>query len=159
MDIKMNQDNMKLASVLLENLKEMNKAYQAAHESVLGFSWKKLWPFNQFLPQVDFLRVMRILEQVREATRQQHQFIAKEKAGANPADQDFIKTVPPYLDAIAECCTQLVRIAQYKQDKLEKRDVGGVLVFNRLLKDYEETISRMRNAGLVSMNAWNDRPS
>jgi len=146
-----------LAPVIFSNLKEMVKIQRAAHESVLGFSWKKLWPFNLFLPQVDFIRVMRVLEQIRQHTREQHQFLKREKAGAPTSDLDFLNTVPAYLDALAETCTQLIRLAQYKQDVLEKRNPGGIKVLNQLLKDYEETQSRMTLAGALVQKAWLSR--
>ena len=57
---------LQLAPVIFSNLKEMVKIERAAHESVLGLSWKKMWPFNQFLAQVDFIRVMRVLSQIQE---------------------------------------------------------------------------------------------
>lgn len=147
-----------LAPVIFANLKEMVKIQRAAHESVLGFSWKKLWPFNQFLPQVDFIRVMRVLEQVRQATRDQHQFLKREKGGAPAVDQPFLSTIPAYLDSLAECCTQLVRLSQYKQDILEKKISVSLKVMNQLLKDYEETQGRMTLAGTMVQKAWTERP-
>lgn len=147
-----------LAPVIISNLQEMVKIQKAAHESLLGFSWKKLWPFNQFLPQVDYLRIIRVMEQIRQHTRDQKQFLARERGAAPSTDHPFLDCVPPYLDSLAQVCTQLIAIAQFKQDMLEKRKTGGVLELNRLLKNYEDLQANMVRAGIVVHQAWSDRP-
>lgn len=146
-----------LATVIFSNLKEMVKAQHAAHESLLGFSWKKMWPFYYFIPQVDYLRVMRILEQVRQHTRDQKIFLQNERQQAPDPDSAFLDLVPGYLDALAETCTQLIRLAQYKQDRLEKKPVGGVRVLNQLLLDYQNTQDNLSRHGAVLQKAWAER--
>lgn len=146
-----------LATVIFSNLKEMVKAQHAAHESLLGFSWKKMWPFYYFIPQVDYLRVMRILEQVRQHTRDQKIFLQNERQQAPDPDSAFLALVPGYLDALAETCTQLIRLAQYKQDRLEKKPVGGVRVLNQLLLDYQNTQDNLSRHGAVLQKAWAER--
>lgn len=146
-----------LATVIFSNLKEMVKAQHAAHESLLGFSWKKMWPFHYFIPQVDYLRVMRILEQVRQHTRDQKNFLQTERHQAPVQDATFLDLVPSYLDALAETCTQLIRLAQYKQDRLEKKSVGGIKVLNQLLLDYQNTQDNLSRHGAVLQKAWVER--
>ena len=35
------------SQIVFENLKEFLRAKNAAHESILKFHWKKMWPFNR----------------------------------------------------------------------------------------------------------------
>ena len=50
-----------LSEAVFENLKELIKAKNAAHESMFKFHWKKLWPFSLIFPQVDFIRIQRFM--------------------------------------------------------------------------------------------------
>lgn len=146
-----------LAPVIFANLKEMVKIQRAAHESVLGFSWKKLWPFNQFLPQVDFIRVLRVLEQIRQHIRDQRTFLKQEQAAAPAIDQPFLQAVPAYFDGLDQTCAQLASLAQHKQDVLEKKAQNSIKILNQLLKDYQQAQYGMTKTGIVLQQAWMDR--
>ena len=69
----------RLSTIFFENLKELVKAKNAAHESIFKFHWKKLWPFNLIWPQVDYLRIIRFMGEVGEQAIQQKEFIAHNK--------------------------------------------------------------------------------
>ena len=71
----MEQSENKLTSVVFENLKELIKGKNAAHESMFKFHWKKLWPFNLIWPQVDYLRIQRFMENIGEESQKQKEFI------------------------------------------------------------------------------------
>ena len=54
----MSENVLKLPSqIIFENLKEMMRAKNTAHESIFKFHWKKMWPFSLIWPQVDFVRI------------------------------------------------------------------------------------------------------
>ena len=149
---------LQLAPVIFSNLKEMVKIERAAHESVLGLSWKKMWPFNQFLAQVDFIRVMRVLSQIQEHVVTQIAFLEKERPSAPAEDLGFLELVPAYLDALAQGCVKLSLIAQYKQDVLEKKRGASIRDLNRLLLDYQHAQDAMVAAGVPLQKAWDSRP-
>ena len=67
----MEQSENKLTSVVFENLKELIKGKNAAHESMFKFHWKKLWPFNLIWPQVDYLRIQRFMENIYDFKTQE----------------------------------------------------------------------------------------
>lgn len=105
---------------LFMNLRELVRAYQAAHDSVLRMSWKKMWPFTMFLPQVDFLRVIRILERTHKDFLDQSKAARKFQEGTQDlALREFYQNVPAYADALAKACVSLQRIASFKQESLE----------------------------------------
>ena len=63
----MSEDISKLPSqIIYNNLKEMMRAKNTAHESIFKFHWKKMWPFSLIWPQVDFVRIVRLMDELRK---------------------------------------------------------------------------------------------
>ncbi|MCF0222810.1 MAG: hypothetical protein HUK20_00935 [Fibrobacter sp.] len=46
------------SQIIFENLREMLRAKNTAHQSMFKFHWKKMWPFRLIWPQVDYLRIV-----------------------------------------------------------------------------------------------------
>ena len=62
----MSEDISKLPSqIIYNNLKELIRAKNTAHESIFKFHWKKMWPFSLIWPQVDFVRIVRLMGELR----------------------------------------------------------------------------------------------
>lgn len=149
-----NQTTTSLSSVVFENLKELLKAKNAAHESIFKFHWKKLPPFNLIWPQVDFLRIIRLMGELEKHAEEQKIFINKNLSKATEKEMPFFKAVPDYLDALVVSCRALTEIAQFKQDKLEKKEGRSVFSFSKLLKSYENAQDQLVRKGAFVQVHW-----
>ncbi len=54
------------SQIIFENLRELLRAKNTAHESMFKFHWKKMWPFSLIWPQVDFERIVRLMSEIRK---------------------------------------------------------------------------------------------
>ncbi len=144
----------RLSDAVFENLKELLKAKNAAHESMFKFSWKKLPPFNLIWPQVDYIRIQRFMGDVKSQALSQKSFIEKNRGTSAPEEAEFLNAVPAYVDALAVSCERLARVARFKQDILEKKQKRDVFLFNNILKDYEAAQAELVRAGAFVQVAW-----
>ncbi|MDR1759890.1 MAG: hypothetical protein LBR60_05115 [Fibrobacter sp.] len=151
-----NEPQTAISQIVFNNLKEMLKAKNAAHESIFKLHWKKMWPFNLLWPQVDYLRIIRLMQEIEKNTVSQKAFIRKNISAAGEKEIDFLKAVPAYLDSLADSCRKLAVVAQFKQDKLEKKQDRSVFKFNQILKDYEKSQTDLVNRGALLQLSWID---
>lgn len=138
------------------NLIEFIKLWKAAHESVLGFHWKKLPPFSFIWPQVDFLRIQSLMADLSKQCSEQIrnlQVLIKKSNNSVAEEQLFYKKTIPYLHSLQNSAKILIKIAAFKQSKLEKKQVKA-RDLNRLLKDYEAKVAELRNNSLVAREQW-----
>ncbi len=143
-----------LAFIVFNNLKELIKAKNAAHESIFKLHWKKMWPFNLLWPQVDFLRIIRLMKELESHAQDQKRFIASHLKKAEKVELEFLNVVPAYLDAFITSCNELSKVAQFKQDKLEKKEKRSVFLFNKILKSYENAQKRLVQQGALVHIHW-----
>ena len=150
----MEQSENKLTSVVFENLKELIKGKNAAHESMFKFHWKKLWPVNLIWPQVDYLRIQRFMENISEECKKQKEFIKKNKSKAsNETESNFLSATLSYLEALKNSCEKLSAVADFKQKLLEKKIKRDVFAFNKILKEYEQAQTDLvRDGAFVRMH-------
>ncbi|MBP5246318.1 MAG: hypothetical protein J6Z31_00440 [Fibrobacter sp.] len=148
-----------LSEAVFENLKELIKGKNAAHESMFKFHWKKLWPFSLIFPQVDFIRIQRFMGEIKEQALGQKTFIQNNLSKSVPDEKDFLKAVPAYIDALAVSCEKLATIAKFKQDILEKKQKRDVFAFNRLLTEYQNAQADLIRAGAFVQVAWGELAS
>ena len=153
----MEQSENKLTSVVFENLKELIKGKNAAHESMFKFHWKKLWPFNLIWPQVDYLRIQRFMENIGEECKKQKEFIKKNKSNAiNETESNFLNATLSYLDVLKISCEKLSAVADFKQKLLEKKIKRDVFAFNKILKEYEQAQTDLVRAGAYVRMHWGE---
>ena len=150
------------SEIIFNNLKELVKAKNTAHESMFKFHWKKIWPFNMIWPQVDFNRIVRFMGEIATNCRQQKNLVDEAKKKSKPFEATFLKAVPAYLDALETSCDKLSAAAQWKQDWLERKAKGGarlrkdVSEYNALLKDYEKAQGDLVRAGAFVQMGWGE---
>ncbi len=144
----------RLSSAVFENLKELLKAKNAAHESMFKFSWKKLPPFSLIWPQVDYIRIQRFMGDVKSQALSQKSFIEANRKDSTPEEAEFLNAVPAYVEALANSCDCLARVARFKQELLEKKQKRDVFLFNDILKKYEAAQSELVRAGAFVQVAW-----
>jgi hypothetical protein len=157
----MSEDIYKLPSqIIYNNLKEMMRAKNTAHESIFKFHWKKMWPFSLIWPQVDFIRIVRLMGELQKNVTSQKALVKEAKFKAKPYEKTFLDTVPAYLDCFGESCKHLAAVAQWKQDMLEKKlhhDVKmmrDVSEYNNILKAYEKAQNDLVQAGAFVRAGW-----
>jgi len=157
----MSENEQKLPSkIIFENLKEMIRAKNTAHESIFKFHWKKMWPFSLIWPQVDFIRIVRLMGELRKNVTTQKELVTKAKAKAKPYEKTFLDSVPMYLDKFDTSCKNLADIAQWKQDLLEKKVhhevkmIRDVSEYNQILKAYENAQNELVQAGAFVRAGW-----
>lgn len=143
-----------LKETMLANLREMVKLQRAAHDSMFKFSIKKMWPICLFAPQVDWVRIARMMENLRGKCTEQKAFLAKEQANAPEADLPFLKLLPDYLNSLSSVAEQLGKAAAYRQDVLEKRIKMKIGEWNFILKSYNEASDNMARVGIVLFKAY-----
>ena len=148
------------SQIVFDNLKELLRAKNAAHESMFKFHWKKMWPFSLIWPQVDFERIVRLMSEIRKNAIIQKNLVLQAKNVAQDFEKDFLNAVPAYLDALDISCQKLSAAAQWKQDMLLKRihkDVKmrrDVSEYNRILKEYEKAQGDLVRAGAIVQLGW-----
>lgn len=148
------------SQIIFENLKEMLKAKNTAHESMFKFHWKKMWPFNLIWPQVDFERIVRLMGELRKNVVGQKNLVVEAKNKAKPFEKTFLNAVPAYLDALDVSCKLLGDAAQWKQDMLLKKinkDIKfkrDVSEWSRILKSYEDAQGNLTRAGAIVQIGW-----
>ena len=159
----MDSDEQKIknpSQIIFDNLKELLRAKNAAHESMFKFHWKKMWPFSLIWPQVDFERIVRLMSEIRKNAIIQKNLVLLAKNVAQDFEKDFLNAVPAYLDALDISCQKLSAAAQWKQDMLLKRihkDVKmrrDVSEYNRILKEYEKAQGDLVRAGAIVQLGW-----
>ena len=150
------------SQIIFENLKELLRAKNTAHESMFKFHWKKMWPFSMFWPQVDFERIVRLMSELRKTVINQKNLLAQAKGKSKNFEKTFLNAVPAYLDALDVSCKHLGEAAQWKQDMLYKRihkDVKfkrDVSEWSRILKDYEVAQGNLTRAGAFVQMGWQE---
>lgn len=150
----------RLSEVVFENLKEMMKAKNAAHESMFKFHWKKMWPFNLIWPQVDYVRIVRFMGTLAEECEKQKAFIKAERSKAEKVELEFLDSVVPYLDALKVSCVKLAAAAEFKQDLLlkkihhEAKAIREAKRYNEILKAYETAQANLVSAGTFVRMNW-----
>ena len=157
----MSEDIHKLPSqIIYENLKEMIRAKNTAHDSIFKFHWKKMWPFSLIWPQVDFVRIVRLMGEIRKNVSTQKSLVKEAKSKAQPYEKTFLDAVPAYLDSIDVSCKCLADVAQWKQDMLEKKlhhdvkMIRDVSEYNQILKAYEKAQNDLVQAGAFVRAGW-----
>ena len=150
------------SQVIFNNLKELLRAKNTAHESMFKFHWKKMWPFSLIWPQVDYERIVRLMSEIRKNAINQKNLVLQAKDKAKDFEKTFLNAVPAYLDALDVTCQKLSAAAQWKQDMLLRRiskDVKlrrDVSEYNQLLKAYEEAQGNLVRAGALVQMGWGE---
>ncbi|MDR0517092.1 MAG: hypothetical protein LBH25_08625 [Fibromonadaceae bacterium] len=143
-----------LKEAMLSNLREMLKLQHAAHDSMFKFSIKKVWPISLIAPQVDWIRITRMMKELQGVCKEQHSFLAKEKATAPEADLPFLNLLPNYLDSLSKVAEMLGKAANYRQELLEKKIRMSIGEWNFILKTYNEASDDMAKIGIVLYKAY-----
>jgi hypothetical protein len=143
-----------LKETILANLREMVKLQRAAHDSMFKFSIKKIWPISLIAPQVDWIRITRMMDKLQSICEEQKLFLAREKKNAPEADLPFLNLLPDYLDSFAKVAEILGRAAIYRQNILEKKIKMSVKEWNSVLKSYNEASDDMARIGIVLYKAY-----
>lgn len=150
------------SQIIFNNLKELLRAKNTAHESMFKFHWKKMWPFSLIWPQVDYERIVRLMSEIRKNTINQKNLVLQAKDKAKDFEKTFLNAVPAYLDALDVSCQKLSAAAQWKQDMLLRRiskDVKlrrDVSEYNQILKAYEEAQGNLVRAGALVQMGWGE---
>jgi len=138
-----------LKETMLANLREMVKLQRAAHDSMFKFSIKKMWPISLIAPQVDWIRIDRMMGQLQTTCKEQNEFLAKERGKAPEADLPFLNLLPEYFDSLSKVAETLARAATYRQNALEKKIKMSIREWNSILKTYNEASDNMAKTGIV----------
>lgn len=153
-------DNKLPSQIIFENLKELIRAKNTAHESIFKFHWKKMWPFSLIWPQVDYERIVRLMSEIRKNVINQNNLVLQAKSKAKSFEKQFLEAVPAYLECLDASCQGLAAVAQWKQDMLYKklkRDVKmvrDVSEYNLILKNYEKAQADLVRAGAFVQSGW-----
>jgi len=143
-----------LKETMLANLREMVKLQRAAHDSMFKFSIKKMWPISLIAPQVDWIRITRMMDKLQLTCKEQKEFLSKERGSTPEADLPFINLLPDYLDWLLKVAEILGRAAAYRQDVLEKKIKMSIKEWNSILRSYNEASDNMAKSGITLYKAY-----
>ncbi|MDR1812531.1 MAG: hypothetical protein LBQ87_06875 [Candidatus Fibromonas sp.] len=143
-----------LKETMLANLREMVKLQRAAHDSMFKFSVKKMWPLSLIAPQVDWIRIARMMAGLQEKCGEQKEFLAREQGSAPEADLPFLNLLPEYFNSLHKTAELLERAASYRQNVLEKKIKMGIAEWNSILKSYNEASDAMATVGIILYKAY-----
>jgi hypothetical protein len=143
-----------LKETMLANLREMVKLQRAAYDSMFKFSIKKMWPISLIAPQADWIRITRMMGDLKTKCKEQKEFLARERASVPETDLPFLNLLPDYFDSFAKVAQLLGEAAAYRQDALEKKIKIGIKRWNSILKSYNEASDRMATMGIVMYKAY-----
>lgn len=140
------------------NIGELVKAWKAAHESTFGLHWKKMPPFSWIFPQVDFIRIQRLMDTVVQQCSSQASITLKLHAAAKTtknleAQSKYYEAMIPYMGTVAKAALGLKTIANLKQSKLQGVNIP-VKDANPILLDYQATCQEVQSAGVMVQLAW-----
>jgi len=143
-----------LKETMLANLREMIKLQRAAHDSMFKFSITKIWPISLFTPQVDWIRITRMMDNLKEKCKEQKEYLAGELGNAPEQDLPFLKLIPEYLDLLATVAGVLGGAAAYRQDVLEKKIKMTMKEWNSILVSYNDASDNMTRAGILLHSSY-----
>ncbi|GHV12879.1 hypothetical protein AGMMS49938_06330 [Fibrobacterales bacterium] len=138
-----------LKPVMLANLREMVKLQRAAHDSMFKFSVKKMFPLSLIFPQVDWIRIARMMNTLLEKCREQKIFLATEKSSVDEAELPFLNLLPEYFDALSKTAELLGKAANFRQNTLEKKTKFSVKEWNAILREYNNASDDLARIGMV----------
>jgi len=134
------------SELIINNIREINKLYRAAHDSAFKFSWKRLWPFSRFLPQVDYIRLIRLLQTtIPELDKQKN--AARKFQKQNPAENAFWKSALQWCNAQENTVRLLLEVCEYRQSVIEGEKSKGLGDWNLLLKNYQDSLKALQDQG------------
>lgn len=134
------------SELIIANIREINKLYRAAHDSAFKFSWKRLWPFSRFLPQVDYLRLIRLIQSaIAELDKQKNAALKYQKQ--NSAENSFWKATLQWCHAQETTIQLLQEVCEYRQSVIEGEKSKGLGDWNQLLKNYQESLKVLQEQG------------
>ncbi|MCL2259776.1 MAG: hypothetical protein FWC15_00310 [Fibromonadales bacterium] len=149
-----------LKETMLANLRELVKLQRAAHDSMFKFSITKIWPISLFTPQVDWIRITRMMDNLKEKCNEQKEYLANTvgaihrgcpegEHGCPEGDLPFLKLLPEYLDLLATVAEVLGRAAAYRQNVLEKKIKMTMKEWNSILISYNDASDSMTRTGIL----------
>jgi len=143
-----------LKETMLANLREMAKLQRAAHDSMFKFSITKIWPISLIAPQVDWIRITRMMDNLKEKCNEQKKYLTNELGNAPEQDLPFLNLLPEYLDLQAKVADILGRAAAYRQDVLEKKIKMTVKEWNSILISYNDASDSMTKVGILLHSSY-----
>ncbi|MDR2582757.1 MAG: hypothetical protein LBC75_04680 [Fibromonadaceae bacterium] len=138
-----------LKEIMLENLRKMVKLQRAAHDSMFKFSIKKMWPISLIAPQVDWIRIDRMMGTLQTTCKEQKEFLESARGNAPEADLPFLNLLPEYFDSLAKVAELLASAATYRQNALEKKIKISIKEWDSILKTYNEASDNMAKTGIT----------
>jgi len=143
-----------LKETMLANLREMVKLQRAAHDSMFKFSITKVWPISLIAPQVDWIRITRMMDNLQETCKEQKGFLANGRADAPEQDLPFLNLLPDYLNSLAKVAELLGKAAAYRQDVLEKKVSMSMKEWDLILRNYNEASDSLATVGISLHKAY-----
>jgi hypothetical protein len=156
----MSENTPKAWIALYDNLGELARAWKASNKAVMGFHWKKLPPFSMIWPQVDFLRIQRLMATTQEHCATQAGTAKRLLAGAlsMSGGEDlrvYYQAMAHYAQSLAEACEGLAKIAAQKQDKAAGRKTAIKAIYE-IMTQYRKKVNLMLTKGQLAKVAWDN---
>lgn len=135
--------------LLLSNIREIHKAFSNANDSVFKIDWKKIFPFNLFLPQVDYLRLIRVLKHADKVSEEQLTFLKKSNSVKPKEMKKYYQSCEKYIKNLQASISVLIQICEYKHSTLLKEPTLNMNGFNNIIKKYQNTTAKHVEQGAI----------
>lgn len=137
------EQSIQAVSHLQTNTKELVKAWKASHDSVFKWHWKKMPPFHWFFPQVDYMRIQKLMDECRVHISQQiPQVTQLSQAPVSMELRQYYTSTLDYLVALDKACSGISIIAAIKHGKLAGKKTTWKEA-NSKLQSYQTVLSQL----------------
>ncbi len=141
---------------LQSNTKELVKAWKASHDSVFKWHWKKMHPFSWVFPQVDYLRIQKVMDECRVHISQQIPQATQLMNQANSPElrQYYVATLD-YLSELDKACSGISIVSALKHGKLAGQKSTWKEA-NSKLQSYQTVLSQLFQKSDVARTAFHN---
>ena len=137
------------AFLLKENVRILLTTLHALQRKVVGFSWRKLFPFNLYFRAVDFPAYARFLEEIRGKIDEQRKVCLEHPVrGESAPHREFFDAMEDYLRPLGDSADELREVALLMRENAPLKEI------NARLDRYQECCARYHDKALELAQAW-----
>ena len=147
------------AFLLKENVRILLTSVHETQKKVLGFSWRKLFPFNIYFRKIDFPAYARYLAKVREALdEQRHACLNHPARELSPEHKRFFNAMEHYLLPLGESVDHLREIALMMADQAALAEINAETArYGECCKSYHERAGELARTWSELVNARGEK--
>ena len=137
------------AFLLKENVRILLTTLHSLQKKVVGFSWRKLFPFNLYFRAVDFPAYARFLEEISAKIAEQRKICLEHPVrGESAPHREFFDAMEDYLRPLGESADELREVALLMRENAPLKEI------NAQLDRYQERCAGYHDKALGLAQSW-----